>query len=245
MEKMELTITEKEIDDLVKYKNILNNSSFATTLGIYFFVIGVILLFFGVPVGGAILGEQAGYLLGSTGPFGIGLGILVLLVAFPIKVYSEPKYNDAVKRTEFDSVNTPEKTKIALFNYLRNQGYGKKDGRISCAIGLIQEVSGDDAMDVIINMIEDQTFEDPVRSTAVERLGGKSSIDQERAIQLLIRYLEQDPSAKVRSSAAFALGHKNSPKALMPLRAARSDADQQVRKSAKEALKMLKKAGIR
>jgi hypothetical protein len=228
-----------DVDNLIKYKNIFDNSSVATTAGIAFMVMGVLLW-----IGGALFGDNIGGLLSAVAPIGVIGGFVVLAIALPIKLINQPKYEDYATRTQLDGTKTPEPAKTALFNYLRNQSYGKKTGRISSVIELIAEVNGDQAMDSVIGVIEDPEYAEPVRTGAIRYLPEFSSINEDLVFDTLYKNYKNQPSAVIRQAVVDALGNIKNLQSANALQEARWDEDKQVRKSAKEALKKLKDAGI-
>ena len=231
MNEEQIKENEREVVNLIKYKSIFEPSSLFTTLGIAWFVIGILLFLFGPAIGGNI-----GSVLSDVGLLGVVFGVIAFLIAFPIKVINEPKYKNAVRITQLDSVNTPEITKNSLLSYIRNKRYEGKGGRIDTAIKLIAEVHGDNGIDVVINILEDQTHDELVRSSAASHLG---SSKDERVIEPLIKALRFDQAAKIRASAASALGNTGNSLAVQPLNEALKDSDRNVRKVAKEALKRI------
>lgn len=232
MNNEQISANEREVDNLIKYKAVFDTSSFFITLGIYISVVSVILLIIGPLIGGNI-----GGLLVGVGQFAIVLGPIILIIAFPIKSINKPKYEDAKSRTQFDSVNTPEITKNSLFSYIRNNRHDGKSGRIDSAIKLIADVSGENDIDVIVSILEDQTYDEEVRSAAVSYLGKP---DDERVLDPLIKALQSNYTEEIRAKAAFSLQRTNNNKAVEPLTQALNDENRSVRKAAKESLKSLR-----
>lgn len=137
-----------------------------------------------------------------------------------------------------------EVSKESHSRYLRNQKNPSNNNQISATIAKIAEASGDKAIDEIIGIIEDQTYDDAVRLPAITYLLKYRTIYKERVTQTLGRALLKDPSSKIRSAAAIALSNVSSPEVLLPLRAALKDDDQQVKLSVSAALDKLGRTGI-
>lgn len=133
---------------------------------------------------------------------------------------------------------------MALSSYLRNQRYGKKTGRISCAIELIADVNGDKAMDAVMGILEDHHYDEQVRAAAIRHMNEFVSENEDLLLDTLYKVYTTESSPEIRIAAVTALGYVKNLRSVNILKEAKWDENKKVRKSVKEALKKLKDAGI-